>query len=386
LPRDVAMLGYETAVNPVRVPAGFDNWGSAVVIDVDLMNAPTSTVPGFKDIFDSFTEMLLSEFSINYTVARDTLMEIRNNCTVWGLDSSESMMVDIYHYAERVIAYNQSLNNPDTLVYAELLLDRLTPGMNKVVMSEYYWWEDSPHLNGMSICYPDTSDMFQNYLWPNMYENLKISQETSWWLLMDEIYPTYDMKNFRIPDLYQIWIHPLDPVSQLHVLFDNDLVSEPLHVGLSKDFHYEPGMGIELGIAGAEFHTDLQFGNSMIYIPAASLQVGLNSLAAIDNSLKILVKTGATTDALRTVNLTVKHVTNDEILWEENLIKEVEPGTVVSCEITPDDNITELIIEGTPLSTTKLFGPEKKTKTIFTFFTTGLFIAIIIRRKKKEKK
>ncbi|MHA1126137.1 MAG: hypothetical protein ACTSQX_10965, partial [Candidatus Heimdallarchaeota archaeon] len=78
--------------------------------------------------------------------------------------------------------------------------------------------------------------------------------------------------------------------------------------------------------------------------------------------------------------------TNDEILWEENLIKEVEPGTVVSCEITPDDNITELIIEGTPLSTTKLFGPEKKTKTIFTFFTTGLFIAIIIRRKKKEKK
>lgn len=350
-PRELAETGYQAAITPVLVPSGFDHWGSSVLLDLHNLSMLSVGPPAFRQVFASFTQKLIDEFTYNSSFG-DFLLEVRANCTVWGLDSESSMMVDLVDFLEQVIAFQDGFYYTETTDLAADLIDWLTPGENNIIIGEWYWFEDFTHLHGLSICLPDQQDMYKGFLWPNMYQNLKISQDTLWGAVLAELFPTYTIGEMRIPECYNIFLHPLDPVTQLHIYFEN-IRDELLHVGLNSEFANQPGMGVELGLYGAAYHSDLLWGNAMVSIPATSLQTlasGRNGAATFD----IVVNASATTPSPKTVNVTVQHVDQGEVVWEENQHALVPPGSVVRCQVSTNDSMTTFEVESPPSTATPM--------------------------------
>ena len=339
-PRDVAETGYHSAINPVLVPSGFDEWPSAVLIDLTKFSVG---LPAFRADFNSFTEILVDELNHNASI-KNKILDVRSNCTTWGLDSASSMMVDLVDFLEQVVAFGDQFHYNETSTLAASLITWLTPGTNNIVIDEFYWYPDYTHLHGLSLCLPDSSDMYKGFLWPNMYQGLKISQDTRWGDFLATLFPTYTFDEFRVPECYQVFVHPLDPVTQLHVYFEDFRREEILHVGLNREFADNPGMGIELGIAGAEFHYDLLWGNSMVRIPAISLQqhTGIRTNGA--STFEIVVNASATTPGLKLINMTIQHINQGVVIWEENQVAMVQPGAVVRCQISTNDTMSDFVI------------------------------------------
>jgi hypothetical protein len=136
----------------------------------------------------------------------------------------------------------------------------------------------------------------------------------------------------------------LDPVTQLHVFFEDPLREQTLHVGLNRAFA-DYGMGIEVGIAGAEYHQDLLWGNTMIRIPVAGIQhygdIKTNGVATFE----IVVNASATTPSLKLVNVTVQHIDQGAIVWERNQVQLVQPGAVVRCQVSTNDTMTDFEVQ-----------------------------------------
>jgi hypothetical protein len=377
-PRYLAKTGYQVAINPVLVPSGFDGFPSAVLIDLDRFS---TGFPSFSATFNDFTWQLIDEFNHNTSI-RNLIIEVRNNCTTYGLDSASSMMVDLVDFLEQVVAFGNEFYYNETSTLATSLISWLTPGENNIVIDEYYWYPDFTHLHGLSLCLPDSGDMYKGFLWPNMYQNLKICQDTQWGAFVDDIFPTYSYDNFRIPECYHIFVHPLDPVTQLHIFLEDPLRQVTYHVGLNRAFADQPGMGIEVGIAGAEYHQDLLWGNAMIRIPATSLQHIASSKQNGVAAFKIFVNTSATTLGLKTVNVTVKHINQGTVVWEQNQVAVVLPGAVVSCLVFTNDTMTAFDVKNPPISP---IPPLTTIAIVITAVVLFLIITLVVYRKRRKK-
>jgi hypothetical protein len=380
-PRDVAEAGYEAAVNPVLVPSGFDHWPSAVLID---LNRFSIGMPGFRATFDSFTEILVDELNHNASI-KDLILEVRGNCTTWGLDSATSMMVDLFDFLEQVVAFGDRFYYNETSTLAASLISWLTPGENNIVIHEWYWWPEYTHLHGLSLCLPDSSDMYKGFLWPNMYQDLKISQDTEWGAFLASLYPTYTFDQFRVPECYHIFVHPLDPVTQLHIFFEDPLRGQMLHVGLNRAFANQPGMGIELGIPGAEYHQDLLWGNTKIRIPATSIQHYTGTKTNGVSIFEIVVNASATTPGLKLVNVTVQHIDQGMVVWERNQVQMVQPGAVVRCQVSTNDTMTDFEVTNPLIPPFPLILPEYIPFLGFAIIATFIIIiALVVYRRKKK--
>jgi hypothetical protein len=155
------------------------------------------------------------------------------------------------------------------------------------------------------------------------------------------------------------------------------------HVGLNDDFFFEPGMGIELGIQGAGFLDDLLFGNAMINIPAASLQQ-MALKADTDSTFDVVVNASAISNP-STVNLTVKHFVNSEVVWERNQLVIASPGQILSCEVSTNDTMTDLEPEeATTTQQTGFIGSKFTLLNLIFTFSPVLMVLIILKRKKKD--
>lgn len=379
-PRYLATTGYQAAINPVLVPSGFDGFPSAVLINLDRLSIG---FPSFSATFNDFTQQLIAELNHNHSI-RNLILDVRNNCTTWGLDSASSMMVDFVDFLEQVVAFENEFYYNETSTLATSLLTSLAPGVNNIIIDEYYWYPDFTHLHGLSLCLPDSGDMYKGFLWPNMYQNLKISQDTQWGAFVDEMFPTFSYDRFRIPECYHIFVHPLDPVSQLHVFFEDPVRQVTYHVGLNRAFADQPGMGIEVGIAGAEYHQDLLWGNTMIRIPTTSLQQVASSKQNGVATFKIVVNTSATTLGLKTVNVTVKHINQGMVVWEQNQYAVVLPGAVVSCFVSTNDTMTAFEVKHPPVAPLPLL--TTVAIVVGVVFLVILAALIVNRRRKKKPK
>ena len=379
-PRNVAEAGYEAAVNPVLVPSGFDHWPSAVLID---LNRFSIGMPGFRATFDSFTEILVDELNHNASI-KDLILEVRGNCTTWGLDSASSMMVDLVDFLEQVLAFGDKFYYNETSALAASLIAWLTPGENNIMIHEWYWYPDYTHLHGLSLCLPDSSDMYKGFLWPNMYQDLKISQDTEWGAFLASLFPTYTYDQLRVPECYHIFVHPLDPVTQLHIFFEDPLREQMLHVGLNRAFADYPGMGIELGIAGAEYHQDLLWGNTMVRIPVTSIQHYASTKTNGISTFEIVVNASATTPGLKLVNVTVQHIDQGAVVWERNQVQLVQPGAVVSCQVSTNDTMSDFEVTNPQFPLFPLIPTEYIPFLGFVILATFItIIALVVYRKKK---
>ncbi len=235
----------------------------------------------------------------------------------------------------------------------------------------------------MTICFPDTLDMYTGFLYPYQYEDFDISKDTNW---EDFIFGTYPQNyiifdHYKYLEFYEIQIGPIDPTIHMHVFIETDPFERPLHVGRSNPMRF-PGMGIEVGIEGASFVDDMLFGMTNIRIPATSIQALKKDSSG---SFSIVVNASTAASAVLDINLTVRHVLNEEIVWEENKIEDIQVGQVLSLDVSTDDTISDFEELVPPLnaSRTGWFGIEKPI--IATSITFAFLIPIMIIIRKRDK-
>jgi len=375
-PRELAQVAYDTAVNP-QVLDFYYNWGSVSLID--LTKFPLVTLgPTFMEKFDLFTEKLVDE--INYNTSKIAFFkELRNNLeTDLALHSSTSMMVDLYDFIEKVVANQTEMHYVETGEYGSDLLALLNPATNGVLMDEYHVWSNADYLHGFSICFPDTYDMYQGYLYPGMYDALKISTETSWGTFIFKLYQLIELERLHVREYYEIHLFLIDPTIRLDVFYD-PLASpkDSFHIGLNDNFP-DTHMGIELGTQGAEYQDDL-IGNFMIRVPVPSLQLTKANGAA--ESFKVVVNATTAMSATQDVNLTVKHIKDNAVVWEETKLHDIEVGQALTTEVSTDDEMSDFEVTEIP---TKRFGFSSNTNVIVLSMTSFLVLLLVVYRRKKK--
>lgn len=323
------------------------SWKSVSFYDLSRFNLDGDQ-PSFQEIFDDFTEALIAELNYNYSGARALFTQIRNEITLdTDLFSTGSMMVDLYGFVNKVLTYSNQFHYNDTLSYlCNQVLQWITPNGEGVILDEWHKPQYSG-LYGFSICFPDSYDMYQGYLYPNFYEQLDISLESDWQQFISRMYPELNF-NLNQFEFWEFQLNLVDPSVNLHVFLEQDPLKDPVHIGLNE--HSDFGMGIELGLEGAEFFDDLQFGNSMIRIPAASLQEFQRKNNEV--TFQVVINTTAAASATRPINLTVSHVKNQTITWQNNQISDFTIGQDFTCEVSTKEEITELEPVEEPATTT----------------------------------
>ncbi|MBD3191110.1 MAG: hypothetical protein GF308_10720 [Candidatus Heimdallarchaeota archaeon] len=350
-PLELAQLGFDKAENPVLVPSDpwtDDQWPSVSLYDVSrIISIPSLVGPpiNFKEVFDDFSMILYDELNLNLTKGRDLFGRIRNESTLSAF-SAKSMMIDLGHFIERTLAHSDEFYYQSYLEsYGNALLSYLLTSPNRIILDEahrdYYSYEN---LTGFSICFPNTQEMYQEYLYPNFYEDLAISDRTYWDNFIFLVFPPPASPYFLfpIPEFYEIHIGPIDPLIQLHVIIDEVYLQQPMHIGYSRYDQTDYSMGVEIGVPGAEFVDTLNLGTCTIRIPTASLPV----TKADSPNLNIVVNASSATSSSQQVNLTVRHVKDDSILWEANQIESIQQGQVLGCEVsTEEDEWTDLTPE-----------------------------------------
>ncbi len=302
------------------------------------------------EIFSDFTDLLLDELNHNYTTNRELFIEIRNAST---LDerafSTKSLMVDLYDFVNNLLPYcDQFYYGGGISTLASELLTKIEPNTADIVRGEAH---DSRFdgLYGFSICFPDSYDMYQGYLYPNFYEELDISLNTKWDDFIKRLFPELNF-NINQFEFWEFQLNLIDPSVGLHVFIDQEPLKNPIHIGLNEFADF--GMGVELGLEGAEFYDDLLFGNSMIRIPSESLNSFLaKALSPAEITFKVVINATAAASATQMVNLTVKHVNNQSVIWQANKLSTFERGQTLICEVSTNEEITEFEIIESPFDT-----------------------------------
>jgi hypothetical protein len=375
-PRELAQVAYDTAINP-QVLDFYYNWGSVSLYDLTKFPVAGIGLP-FTEKFDLFTEKLVDE--INYNTSKIAFFkELRNNLeTDVALHSSTSMMVDLYDFIEKVVANQTEMHYVETGEYGSDLLALLNPATNGLLIDEYHVWPNADYLHGFSICFPDTYDMYQGYLYPGMYDALKISTETSWGTFIFKLYQLIELERLHVREYYEIHLFLIDPTIRLDVFYDN-LASpkDSFHIGLNNDFP-NTHQGIELGTQGAEYQDDL-IGNFMIRVPVPSLQLTKANGAA--ESFKVVVNATTAMSATQDVNLTVKHIKDKAVVWQETKIHDIEVGQALTTEVSTDDEMSDFEVTEIP---TKRFGYSSYTNVIMLSMISFLVLLLVAYQRRKK--
>jgi hypothetical protein len=388
-PLELATTGFDAAVDPIRRPSfpyiSTYAWPTVAIFDLTKFDytPPTGGV-SFVTAFSDFAEVLLDELLYNITRGRILFNETRNEISYHVKQfTSNSMMLDLTHFVEEILS-NTSRYHYQSLIETtgDQLLAKLAIGTGNLIVDEFNVVSSiNENMNGFSICFPNTVDFYQGYLYPNFYEYLDISVDTLW---DDFIFTTYpdplDYFLGPIPEFYEVNLGPIDPCINLHVfLYNEDLIREPAHVGYTNVKIPGSYMGLELGIEDAGYIDDMLYGTSTIILPTSSIQS--LSKNGFEPYFSIVVNASASPSATKPVNLTIKHVKNGEVLWEDNKIQDIKIGQALVTEVQLDDSWSDFeVIDHTK---TGLFGSEKPVIHISIITTYTVLVIIIIRKRKK---
>ena len=388
-PYQLANCGFDCAKSIQVAPWDYSgHWKSISFYDLtkfDLSDNPQTIQEAFSD----FTDALQAELNYDYSTYRELFTLIRNESTVAvSLFSTESMMVDLYNFVSKVSEYSNLFHFNDTIsqITQELLL-LLTPSVGNAIVKEWSdpWYDE---IYGFSICLPDSYDMYQGYLYPNFYENLDISIATQWDDFIKRLYPQVDF-NMNQFEFWEFQLNMIDPSVSLHVFIDQDPLKNPIHIGLNEFSDF--GMGIELGMSGAEFYDDLLFGNSMIRIPSSSFSDFLVKAPNQEITFTVVINATAAASDSMDVNLTVLHINNQSIVWKVNKLKGFSRGQTLICEVSTNEEITNFEIIDSPFETerTILGLPLKWFLTVTvggsSLLLTIIFMTSVIIRKWRRK-
>ncbi|MBD3193208.1 MAG: hypothetical protein GF308_21420 [Candidatus Heimdallarchaeota archaeon] len=339
-PLELAQAGFDGASSPTVLSS---HWGSISLYDLTKFDEGLYSP---MEAFTDFTTNLCLEISHNNSMIT-YFQDLRNELDTYGLSTS-GMLIDLTNLLETVIAHEEDFYYNDTVTAATNMLAYLNSS-SSILVDEWHFTLSYDHLNGYSLCYPDSYDMYKGYMYGDMYDDLEISQDTSWDEFMDLLYPKIELDRFRLPDLFHLFIHPMDPVIQLHVLFDSIRYQETLHIGLNDEFFDEPGMGIEVGIPNAQYYDNL-WGDAMISIPTQNLNL-LNGRAG-EATFKVIINASAASIPTQDVEFAIKHIQNDAVTWAFNETLAVDAGQVLTCHVSTNDTMTEIIDEAPPVTTT----------------------------------
>ncbi len=388
---ELAQVAYDFAVNPVKVPTDpyySPQWPTATLYDLPSFESlPLTGGYSLFYAFNKLTEYLYGEVLHNLTYAREVFRPIRDKLTYpISAFRSKAMMVDLGDFVTTVLEHSDQMYYQTEIEdYGGQVLARLVPSSTNAIISHTYKPSyEGDNLTGFSICFPYTRDIYQEYLYVNLYDDFDISADTYWDDFIFNIYPPNEtIFYFPIPEYYEEWhffLDPIDPTINLHVFIDTGPFEKPLHIGYSGP-DTGIGMGIEIGIEGASFEDTLMFGSTMIIIPAASIP---SLTKDVVQNIQVVVNALTAASASQDVNLTVRHVDSIGILWEESKTSNIEIGQIISTTIITDDEWTDWEELAPPLITKKFSGFDTTITSVSIIFTS-IIAFIIIKRKKKEK-
>jgi hypothetical protein len=222
--------------------------------------------------------------------------------------------------------------------------------------------------------------MYQEYLYPNFYQDLDISVDTCWENFIFGLYPPPDyfiFDEYDLPELYQIHFGPIDPSIDMHIYVER-LDGDPLHIGYASPRLLHDTMGVEIEVPGASFVDDLLFGTCTVRIPAASIPA---ITKANNQAFSIVVNASGAASATQDVNLTIQHVIDEEVVWEESKTSEISLGQVLRLNVTASNQLTDWEELAPP---TKPFGlPKVKLSLIFIISSIVIGVVRKIKRKKE---
>jgi len=389
-PLELAQVCFDFAVSPVRVPTDpyySSQWPSVTLYDTTKFEGiPLSGGLSLFYAFDKMTEYLYNEVLHNLTYAREVFIPLRNQLYYpTSAFKSKAMMVDLGDFVTTLLEHADELHyHADIEYYAGQVLERLeiSPSWT-IVDHEVKPFYANSNLTGFSICFPDTRDMYQEYLYANLYDTFDISDDTYWDEFIFNIYPPNEsLLKIPIPEFYEefhFFLHPCDPTINLHIFIDTSPFEEPLHIGYGGP-RTGIGMGIDIDIEGASFEDTLIFGSTMIRIPAASIPALSKS---VSQNIQVVINASTAASATQDVNLTVRHVDSTGVLWEASKTSEIEVGQIIRTNVTTDDEWTDWEELAPPLNTKKFSGYDTPIAAVSIIFTS-IVCLIIIKRKKKE--
>ncbi|NHJ05313.1 MAG: hypothetical protein EAX90_10845 [Candidatus Heimdallarchaeota archaeon] len=330
----------------------------------------------------------MDEFSHDFARARTMFQNIRNELTYpENFLSSSSMMVDLKHFVETCLRHSSEFYNQVYLEnYAESLINLLSPEHGKLLYDHwtrpFTYYEN---ITGFSICFPNTREMYQEYLYENFYEDLDISIDTNWDDFIFTVYPppSDPWYEIHIPEYYEVHLGPIDPTIDLHIFIDElAQFPEELHIGHTGVFN-DFSMDVEIELPGAEFIDDLQWGTTTIILPVSSLSI---SKDVSEPTITIVVNATCAASASQDVNLTVRHIKEDSILWEDNQISSIDIGQDLTCNLSTSDNWTDLIeVPKVPQKSTGFIGPDKPIIEPIIVISFSITVLVIINKKFKKK-
>jgi hypothetical protein len=383
-PYTVCDYGFQSGVSPVHY-TGIWSWRDINIYDLSKFHA-LQPLGGntFAYEFQLFTDALCQEISLNKSHAQKIFGELRSEFDYNPLlFKTNTMMIDLGNFIQkimdRIFLFNNAVNIEQ---HAVALLGRLTPGINSPIRNNFVApYHTVDNLTGFTICFPYTMWMYQEYLYPNFYNDLDISVDTCWNEFIFNLYPPPDyfvLDHYDLPELYQIHFGPIDPSIDMHIYVDR-IDGDPLHIGYASPSLLSDTMGIELGVPGASFVDDLLFGTCTVQIPVASLPVNVKSN---NQAFSIVVNASGAASATQDVNLTISHVTDNEVVWETTKTSNIGVGQVLRLNVTADDQTTEWEELRPPNKT----GFISINKPKFTFIIVLSTIAIVMEFKRKMRK
>jgi len=388
-PLELAQLSFDAGQNPdlcPSLPYNDERWQCIGIYDLTKFPDVGEQAYSLVGVFEGFTTLLLNEFTFNGTEAQLMFRTIRNELNyIPSLFSSNSMMVDLMHFTEKVIEHITEFQGNQDLIsgYANTLIELITPTAGQVLVD--HWTRGTTNhenINGFSICFPNTREKYDQYLYANFYEDLDISVDSNW---DDFIFATYPdplepMWEIHLPEFWEINLFPIDPTVDLHVFFGTDPYEEPLHVGptgLINDYC----MDVELGIEGAEYIDDFLTGASTIILPATSIMQVNRDITPED--FQVVVNATSAASASKDVILNVRHIKDNVILWEDTQESSIEVGQDLTCDISTDDEWTGLEEVSKPNG---FIGPEKHFFEPVIVFSFSIIVLVIFSRKSKKQK
>ncbi|HUU78871.1 MAG TPA: clostripain-related cysteine peptidase [candidate division Zixibacteria bacterium] len=388
----LADIGFSGAANPIIAPddpyGGRPVWPTVAIYDLtELHKLPHTGGDSLSGVFTDFVDTLFLELYENITRGRELFREIRSKLFYpFNLISSKCMMVDLGDFVSAILDNTHKMAFGAIIeTYGIQLLYRLSEGSGKLIHKQFINEQFlDENITGLTICFPDTLDMYTGFLYPYLYEDFDISKDTDW---NDFIFGTYPQNyiifdHYKYLEFYEIQIGPIDPTIHMHVFFEEDPFEKPLHIGHSNPMRF-PGMGIEVGIEGAEFIDDMLFGMTNIRIPVMSIQALRKGSSS---SFSVVVNASTAASAVQDINLTIRHVLDEEIVWEENKIEDIQVGQVLSLEVSTDDTMSDFEELVPPLNDTRKTGFFGIEKPVMIFTVTFVFIipVMIVRRKRRK--
>ncbi|NHJ47516.1 MAG: hypothetical protein FK733_07000 [Asgard group archaeon] len=383
-PYTLCDYGFQSGVSPVHY-SGIWSWRDINIYDLSKFHA-IQPLGGntFAYEFELFTDALCEEISLNKTHAQKIFGEMRSEFVYdYWLYKTNSMMIDLGNFIQKIMDRIYLFNNAVNIEqHAVSLLGRLNPGINSPIRNNFvasYYTDDN--LTGFSICFPYTMWMYQEYLYPNFYNDLDISVDTCWNNFIFSLYPPPDsfiFDHYDLPELYQIHFGPIDPTIDMHIYVDR-IDGDPMHIGYASPSLLHDNMGVELEVPGASFVDDMLFGTCTVQIPATSLPVNVKSN---DQAFSIVVNASGAASATQDVNITVSHVTDNEVVWEATKTSEIGVGQILRLNVTANDQLTEWEELKPPNKTG--FISLNKPKLAFIIVLSTIAIVIEFKRKKRN--